>query len=70
MSCLSYALLQSPSVYSTYRKTALKYTLDSVFSSIDNSSEPLYIYGDFNFRLDFAAVIKVRGELMCGWKTC
>ena len=55
--------LQSPSIYSGCRKRALKYTLDTIFSSLDNSSEPLYIYGDFNFRLDFAAVVKVgRGE--------
>ncbi len=51
--------LQSPSVYSSYRKKALKYAVDSVISSIENVSEPLYIYGDFNFRLDFAAVIQV-----------
>ncbi len=52
-------VVQSPSVYSCYRKQALKFALDSVFSSLDNNAEPLYIYGDFNFRLDFSAVVKV-----------
>ena len=29
-------------------------------SSTLRSQEPIYIYGDFNFRLDFGAVVKVR----------
>lgn len=52
------ALEKSPSVYSKYRKQALKFAMESVLRSIEDSSEPLYIYGDFNFRLDFSAVVQ------------
>lgn len=51
--------LQSPSVYCSYRRRALKHTLSRLSSSLNGASEPLYIYGDFNFRLDFSGVIKV-----------
>lgn len=57
---LLFVPFKSPSVYSTYRKRALNFALDSALSCIENNSEPLYMYGDFNFRLDFAAVVKVR----------
>ncbi|XP_064382136.1 inositol polyphosphate-5-phosphatase A-like isoform X2 [Halichondria panicea] len=52
------ALETSPSVYCSYRKRALEYTLSRLAASIKDISEPLYIYGDFNFRLDFSAVVK------------
>ncbi len=50
---------QSPSVYCSYRKRALEHTLSRLAASIKDITEPLYIYGDFNFRLDFSAVVKV-----------
>ncbi len=48
--------LQSPSVYSGYRRQALEHTIRSVCRV---GGEPVYFYGDFNFRLDFSAVVKV-----------
>jgi len=33
--------------------------ISSHISKDDKDPEPLYIYGDFNFRLDFSAVVKV-----------
>ncbi len=50
---------QSPSVYCSYRRRALKHTLSQLSTSLNGASEPLYIYGDFNFRLDFSNVMKV-----------
>ncbi len=51
--------LQSPSAYCSYRKRALRYAMDFIRNSTESKSEPIYIYGDFNFRLDFTAVVKV-----------
>lgn len=45
----------------------MKYALDSVSTSIENTSEPLYIYGDFNFRLNFSAVVKVGRKARKAW---
>ncbi len=50
---------QSPSVYSGYRRQALDFALQKVKASTAAGSEPIYVYGDFNFRLDFSAVVKV-----------
>ena len=54
--------LQSPSVYSSYRRKALEFTFSCLAESLGRQaaeSEPLFLYGDFNFRLDFSAVVKV-----------
>jgi inositol-1,4,5-trisphosphate 5-phosphatase len=55
------ALEKSPSVYSSYRQRALQYTFDSLADTLGRhlaTTEPLFLYGDFNFRLDFSAVVK------------
>ena len=54
--------LQSPSVYSSYRRKALEFTFASLSETLGRhcaEAEPLFLYGDFNFRLDFSAVVKV-----------
>ena len=33
--------------------------LQDVSTAIEGGIEPIFIYGDFNFRLDFSAVVKV-----------
>ena len=53
---------QSPSVYSSYRRRALEFTFSCLSETLGHraaETEPLFLYGDFNFRLDFAAVVKV-----------
>ena len=65
--------LQSPSVYSGYRRRALDHTLKKISSTLSSNQEPLYIYGDFNFRLDFSAVLKVthhRSVVVCYSRFC
>lgn len=55
------ALEKSPSVYTSYRRKALEYTFTSLSETLGHNraeSEPLFLYGDFNFRLDFSAVVK------------
>jgi inositol-1,4,5-trisphosphate 5-phosphatase len=55
------ALEKSPSVYSSYRRKALEFTFASLSETLGRhcaEAEPLFLYGDFNFRLDFSAVVK------------
>lgn len=54
-----YVISQSPSVYSGFRRKALEHALQNINSTLSSNQEPLYIYGDFNFRLDFSAVLEV-----------
>ena len=49
---------QCPSSYSTIRLHALQYVLDR-FSNDAYEKVPLFIFGDFNFRLDTKAAIQV-----------
>ncbi|CAF0952281.1 unnamed protein product [Adineta steineri] len=46
------AVEQSPSVYSTFRKNALGYTLRHLSLNPSDPPVPYIIFGDFNFRLD------------------
>ena len=62
ISSLSLSHVQSPSVYSSYRHKALEFTFSSLSGALGHhaaDTEPLFLYGDFNFRLDFSAVVKV-----------
>jgi inositol-1,4,5-trisphosphate 5-phosphatase len=55
------ALEKSPSVYSSYRRKALEFTFSCLSETLGHreaEDEPLFLYGDFNFRLDFSAVVK------------
>lgn len=52
------ALEQSPSAYSQYRRRALHHTLDSVKRNLEESNESVFLFGDFNFRLDLTSVVK------------
>jgi len=60
------SFFQSPSIYSYHRRKALKYSLDHILTSLKNEPEPLYIYGDFNFRLDLCNFSKVSKTLITG----
>lgn len=51
--------VQSPSVYCAYRKKALECAIQSVNRTLTDLQEPVIFYGDFNFRLDFSAVMRV-----------
>ena len=52
------ALTSSPSIYSLNRRKALEYSLNQIEkNNMPNSC--LAIFGDFNFRLDLAALIEV-----------
>ncbi|XP_065883608.1 inositol polyphosphate-5-phosphatase A-like [Dysidea avara] len=51
------AMEKSPSEYSSYRKTALSHVLNRL-KDLVKGDEALFLYGDFNFRLDLQAVIK------------
>ena len=56
---------QSPSVYSSYRRKALEFTFSCLSETLghqETENEPLFLYGDFNFRLDFSAVVKVHDK--------
>lgn len=59
MNICTHTHTQSPSIYCGFRRRALEHTLQCVSSTLRNP-EPTYIFGDFNFRLDFVAVVKVR----------
>eukprot|EP00731_Ephydatia_muelleri_P020979 Em0013g706a len=50
--------LESPSVYCAYRKKALERAIQSVNRTLADLQEPVLFYGDFNFRLDFSAVMR------------
>ena len=63
---MTYTHTQSPSIYCGFRRKALEHTLQSVSSTL-RTHEPTYIYGDFNFRLDFGAVVKVRPHSHSVW---
>ena len=63
---------QSPSVYSSYRRKALEFTFSCLSETLGHreaEDEPLFLYGDFNFRLDFSAVVKVRTCCNCRLNT-
>ncbi|KAI7797508.1 inositol polyphosphate-5-phosphatase A [Triplophysa rosa] len=45
----------SPSVYSTNRKTALRYVISRIS---DSSPVPFFLFGDFNFRLDTLSLVQ------------
>lgn len=47
-----------PTAYTKNRRKALSYTLDLIKK--DAAASSLFIFGDFNFRLDTKGVIKVR----------
>ncbi|XP_056628292.1 inositol polyphosphate-5-phosphatase A [Triplophysa dalaica] len=47
----------SPSVYSTNRKTALKYVISRISDS-SYSPVPFFLFGDFNFRLDTLSLVQ------------
>ncbi|KAK3565724.1 hypothetical protein QTP86_014185, partial [Hemibagrus guttatus] len=50
------ACKSSPSVYSTYRQTALRYVISRI--SDDFSPLPFFLFGDFNFRLDTLSLVQ------------
>ncbi|KAA0713720.1 Type I inositol 1,4,5-trisphosphate 5-phosphatase [Triplophysa tibetana] len=47
----------SPSVYSTNRKTALRYVISRISDS-SYSPVPFFLFGDFNFRLDTLSLVQ------------
>lgn len=47
----------SPSVYSTNRKTALRYVISRISDS-RYSPAPFFLFGDFNFRLDTLSLVQ------------
>lgn len=49
---------QFPSQYTIIRQNALKHALDK-FNNDQYDNVPLFIFGDFNFRLDTKAVVEV-----------
>lgn len=51
------AMEKSPSDYSSYRKTALSHVMNRL-KDIVRDDEALFLYGDFNFRLDLQSVVK------------
>ncbi|TSL97361.1 Type I inositol 1,4,5-trisphosphate 5-phosphatase [Bagarius yarrelli] len=50
------ACKSSPSVYSSYRQTALRYVISRI--SDDFGSLPFFLFGDFNFRLDTLSLVQ------------
>lgn len=54
-------LFQDPALYSGYRKKALDYTLES-YDEFRQSAENgcLFVFGDFNFRLNPDSFLRVR----------
>uniref|UniRef100_A0A0K8WHV3 inositol-polyphosphate 5-phosphatase n=1 Tax=Bactrocera latifrons TaxID=174628 RepID=A0A0K8WHV3_BACLA len=52
------ALIEFPSVYSQRRRKALIHTLQRFDMDKDNEIVPYFLFGDFNFRSDFAGVTK------------
>ncbi len=56
---LSLSPSQTPSVYTGYRQKALQHTLRGVSTNLGGVQEPIYIYGDFNFRLNIGSVLRV-----------
>lgn len=54
----SHFYFKFPSQYTIIRQNALKHALDK-FSSDQYANVPLFVFGDFNFRLDTKAVIDV-----------
>ncbi|CAD5116464.1 DgyrCDS5349 [Dimorphilus gyrociliatus] len=56
------AMEASPSIYAKNRKRALQHTLDR-FEEDEHQKAPMFIFGDFNFRLDTHYLIKsITGE--------
>lgn len=51
------AMEESPSLYSSKRRAALESILDK-FSKDKHEKVPLFIFGDFNFRLDARSLVK------------
>lgn len=47
----------TPSVYCRSRRRALRHTLQHLHQ--DPRQPPFFIFGDFNFRLDTAGIVKV-----------
>lgn len=56
--CNITSIEQSPSVYSNKRKDALLHVLASLDKVDSNADSPLFVFGDFNFRLNLVRLLK------------
>jgi len=63
--CNLQAVEQSPSVYSGHRKDALVYAMNELAK--DKFTTPMFLFGDFNFRLDARSLIQNLAPMSDQW---